>query len=261
MLALDHVYFIYPNRKRSNGSTPWVLKDFSLEVRAGEFISVIGPSGCGKTTLLSLISGLLRPDRGRILDHGQEVLGPSRRRVLIFQGHLLFPWKTAAQNIEFVLKARGVPRGNRRGQALQYLQQVKLESYADAYPQELSGGMQQRIGIARALAAEPDILLLDEPFSSVDVMAKCAIIDELKMIAERMAKTVILVTHNLEEAFYIGHRIYLMASGPGRIAATFDLPETKPDQLISLGLCGEFQEFKENVSALMNGNLERKVVV
>jgi NitT/TauT family transport system ATP-binding protein len=261
MLSLDHVCFRYPGSRNGNGSRPWVLEGISFEVSAGEFISVIGPSGCGKSTLLSLISGLLRPDRGRILDHGQEVLGPSRRRVLIFQGHLLFPWKTAGQNIEFVLKSRGVPRSGRRRQALEYLQRVNLESYADAYPQELSGGMQQRIGIARALAAEPDILLLDEPFSSLDVIAKCAIIDELKMIAGQMGKTVILVTHNLDEAFYIGHRVYLMANGPGRIAATFDLPETKPDQLISLGLCGEFQEFKENVSELMNDHFEGEVVL
>ncbi|MCX5796098.1 MAG: ABC transporter ATP-binding protein [Elusimicrobia bacterium] len=252
MLSLEKVYFKYPVRRHGDGAAPWVLEDISLTAQAGEFISVIGPSGCGKTTLLSLISGLLRPSRGRILDHGQEVLGPSRSRVLIFQGHLLFPWKTAAQNIEFVLKARGLPPGLRRGQALEYLRRVRLEAHADAYPRELSGGMQQRIGIARALAAEPDVLLLDEPFSSLDLVAKCAVIDELKAIAGQMGKTIILVTHNLEEAFHIGHRVYLLTKGPGRIAATFDPSATKPDQLQSLGSSSEFQAFKEKVSALMN---------
>ena len=257
MLSLEKVCFKYPAQKRRDDA-PWVLADISLKVAAGEFISVIGPSGCGKSTLLALISGLLRPSRGRILDRGQEVLGPSRSRVLIFQGHLLFPWKTAAQNIEFVLKARGLPRGQRRRQALEYLQRVRLEAQADAYPRELSDGMQQRIGIARALAAEPDILLLDEPFSSLDLVTKCAIIDELKAIAGQLGKTVILVTHNLEEAFHIGRRVYLLSDSPGRIAATFDPAATKPDQLQSLGSCREFQDFKEKVSACMRDSASPK---
>ncbi len=251
MLSLENIYFKYPARRRGNGDAHWVLEDISLTAAAGEFISIIGPSGCGKSTLLSLISGLLRPSRGRILAQGREVLGPSRSRVLIFQGHLLFPWKTAIQNIEFVLKARGLSQGLRRRQALEYLQRVRLEAHADAYPRELSGGMQQRIGIARALAAEPDILLLDEPFSSLDLVAKCAIIDELKAIASQMGKTVILVTHNLEEAFHVGHRVYLLTKGPGRIAATFDPSATKPDQLQSLGASSEFQAFQKKVSAFM----------
>ena len=258
MLWLDNVSFRYPAQKRGTGPTPWVVEDISLLVNAGEFISIIGPSGCGKSTLLSLVSGLLRPTRGRILDRGEEVEGPSRKRVLIFQGHLLFPWKTAAGNIEFVLKPRGVPRQARREMAMEYLRRVGLEEQADAYPHQLSGGMQQRIGIARALAAEPDILLLDEPFSSLDLVSKCSIIDELKMIALEMGKTVILVTHNLEEAFYIGHRAYLLSSGPGRIIADFDLTGAKPDQLLSLGASSEFHDFRDRISALMNGRVNER---
>lgn len=257
MLTLDHVSFRYPG-SRSSGESPWVLEDISLTVETGEFTSIIGPSGCGKTTLLSLVSGLILPERGQVLDRGEPVTGPSRKRVLIFQGHLLFPWKTACENIEFVLKARGIPRSSRRSLSLDYLRRVRLEEHADAYPRELSGGMQQRIGIARALAAEPDILLLDEPFSSLDLITKCAIIDELKLIADQMNKTVILVTHNLDEAFYIGHRVFLMAARPGRITDTFDLGSAKPEQMISLGKSGEFQIFKERVSALMNDNEQRE---
>lgn len=229
-----------------------VLDDISLDIESGEFISIIGPSGCGKSTLLALISGLLRPTRGRVLDNGVEVTGPSRNRVMIFQGHLLFPWKSAIQNIEFVLKSRGVPKFERRDRALEYLKTVRLESHADAYPRELSGGMQQRIGIARALAAEPDTLLLDEPFSSLDLITKCAIIDELKAIAGRLEKTVVLVTHNLEEAFYIGQRACLMSGSPGRITTTFDLSDVKPGQLLGLGASRAFQDFSERVASIMN---------
>lgn len=256
MLCLDRVSFSYPLRKQGGEPSPLVLEDISFQADAGEFVSVIGPSGCGKSTLLSLISGLIRPTAGRVLVHDAEVTGPSRSRVMIFQGHLLFPWKSAVQNIEFVLKARGIPRRERRELALDYLRKVRLESCADIYPHELSGGMQQRIGIARALAAEPDILLLDEPFSSLDLLTKCAVIDELKEIVVQMGKTVILVTHNLDEAFYIGHRVHLMAASPGRITTTFDLSKAKPEQLLALGTSREFQEFKERVSAIMNDNAE-----
>ena len=256
MLCLEGVHFRYPGQKQAGIADPWVLEDISLEVADGEFIAVIGPSGCGKSTLLSLISGLLKPTKGRILDNGMAVEGPSCTRVLIFQGHLLFPWKSAVQNIEFVLKARGIPRDRRRGMALEYLKLVKLESQADKYPQTLSGGMQQRIGIARALAAEPDVLLLDEPFSSLDLVTKGAIIDELKTIAGQMGKTVILVTHNLDEAFYIGQRVFLMADSPGRITTTFNLSEAKPEQMLALGIYPEFQAFKERVSLIMNDPFE-----
>lgn len=257
MLCLDRVSYRYPLRKKGTEPSPWVLKDISFQVTAGEFVSVIGASGCGKSTLLSLISGLLHPTEGRILVNGDEVNAPSRTRVLIFQGHLLFPWKSAIQNIEFVLKARGIHRQERRNMALEYLKKVRLEYYADAYPHELSGGMQQRIGIARALAAEPEILLLDEPFSSLDLVTKCTVIDELKEIAGQMGKTVILVTHNLDEAFYIGHRVHLMATSPGRITTTFDLSEAKPEQLLALGTSRQFQEFKEQVSEIMNDLIEK----
>ncbi|MDA8099412.1 MAG: ABC transporter ATP-binding protein [Nitrospiraceae bacterium] len=251
MIALDNVFFRYPARRRDGLGDEWVLEDISLSAMAGEFVSVLGPSGCGKSTLLSLISGLLRPSSGKVLERGREVTGPSRTRVMIFQGHLLFPWKTAVQNIEFVLKSRGVARNLRRGHALEYLRRVKLEDHADAFPRELSGGMQQRIGIARALAAEPDVLLLDEPFSSLDLMTRCTIIDELKTIAADMNKTVFLVTHNLEEAFYVGHKAYLLSGSPGRITADIDLTTTKPDQLLSLGADSGFQAFQERVAALM----------
>ncbi|MBT0665856.1 ABC transporter ATP-binding protein [Geobacter pelophilus] len=259
MLLLDCVNFRYPHKRHGNELSPWVLKDICFKADAGEFVSVIGPSGCGKSTLLALISGLLRPSEGRVLVNGTEVTGPSRTRVMIFQGHLVFPWKSAVQNIEFVLKSRGIPRYERRDMALDYLSKVRLESFADAYPHQLSGGMQQRIGIARALAAEPEILLLDEPFSSLDLVTKCAVIDELKEIATQMRKTVVLVTHNLDEAFYIGHRVHLMAASPGRITTTFDLTEGKPEQLLALGRSREFQDFKEQVSTIMNGHQEERI--
>jgi NitT/TauT family transport system ATP-binding protein len=254
MISLDRVSFRYPALRRGLVGAPWVLEDISLDVAKGEFISLLGPSGCGKSTLLALISGLLRPSQGKVLEQGAEVTGPSRRRVIIFQGHLLFPWKTAVQNIEFVLKSRGVARSERRSLAMEYLRRVRLDSRADAYPRELSGGMQQRIGIARALAAEPDVLLLDEPFSSLDLLTRCTIIDELKTIAADLGKTIVLVTHNLEEAFSIGNRVYLLSNGPGRISAHFDLSGAKPEQMLSLGSNAEFQAFQDKVASLMRGN-------
>ena len=258
MLSLEQVYFRYSGPPHS-ASADWTLENIQFQVERGEFVSIIGPSGCGKSTLLTLISGLLQPTRGQVLHDGLKVTGPSRTRVLIFQGHLLFPWKSAVQNIEFVLKARGITRAGRRDMALEYLRKVRMESCADAYPHKLSGGMQQRIGIARALAAEPDLLLLDEPFSSLDLVTKCAIIDELKELVATTGKKVILVTHNLDEAFYIGHRVHLMTASPGRITTTFELPGAKPEQMLALGTMREFQEFKERVSSIMNDQLEERI--
>lgn len=245
MLELNSIWFRYP------GSSHQVFEDFSLTVNQGDFVSVIGSSGCGKSTLLSIIAGILRPQRGRVIYHGKEVMGPANSRVLIFQDHLLFPWKTAIQNIEFVLKAKGVKRQNRRGQALDFLRLVKLDTYADAYPKQLSLGMQQRIGIARAFAADPDLVLLDEPFSSVDLITKNDIINELKPLAKSLNKTLILVTHNLEEAFYLGERAYLMSKGPCRIINTFDLPKTKSNLLFALENSPQYISFKESISTQM----------
>ncbi len=200
-----------------------VLRDVSFEVRAGEFLVLVGPSGCGKTTLLDLLGGLTQPDAGSILLDGKRIEGPGLDRGIVFQQYALFPWKTAQGNVEFGLEVKGVSKAQRADRARHYLDLVGLTSFADRYPHELSGGMKQRVAIARALSYDPEVLLMDEPFAALDSQTRETLQDELLRIWQRTGKTIVFITHGIEEAVYLGQRVLVMAAGPGRVVDSVDI--------------------------------------
>lgn len=200
------------------------IQDIDFSVREGEFITLVGPSGCGKSTLLDLLTGLTQPTKGRILIDGREITGPGLDRGIVFQQYALFPWKTARGNIEFGLEAKGIPKSEWRGKADYYLDLVGLKKFADRYPHELSGGMKQRVAIARSLAFNPDVLLMDEPFAALDAQTRETLQTELLRIWEKTGKTIIFITHGIDEAVYLGERVVVLSANPGTVKKIVDIP-------------------------------------
>ena len=207
------------------------LYDVSLSVRKNEFVSLLGPSGCGKTTLIRLVAGLLMPDRGEILLKGTAVTAPGRDRCMVFQNFGLLPWRTVLGNVEFGLEIEGVRREERQAVARRYLDLVGLNDFEHYYPHQISGGMQQRVGIARALTKEPDILLMDEPFGAVDAQTREQLQEELLKIWAKTDTTVLFVTHSIDESIYLSDRVIVMQARPGRIRdeVPIDLPRPRWD--------------------------------
>lgn len=194
-----------------------VLENVSLDVFANEFLVIVGPGQSGKSTLLRIIAGLEKADAGRVLVNGQPVAGPGPDRAMVFQTYSLFPWRTVRQNVEMGLKFRGAGPAERRREGDYYIHLVGLDGFADAYPHELSGGMKQRVGIARAYALNPDVLLLDEPFGQLDAQTRLLMERELTAIWEKDKRTIVFVTNNIDEAIYLGDRIFtLKGKLPGR---------------------------------------------
>jgi NitT/TauT family transport system ATP-binding protein len=213
------------------GASPLtILKDISLEVREHEFVCIVGASGCGKTTLLRLIGGLLQPSEGEVTFRGQRVNGPDRALAIVFQDYAkaLLPWRTVSGNVELALESRRVPRAERPEIIAKLLAQVGLADRADAFPIQLSGGMQQRLQIARCLAQSPQVLLMDEPFGALDAMTRQTLQDEVARLSSESGTTVVFVTHDLEEAIYLGDRVIAMESRPGRIGEVVDVDLPRP---------------------------------
>ncbi len=205
------------------------LRDVSLAVGEGEFCTLIGPSGCGKSTLLGMLGGLTAPDAGRVLVEGRAVAGPDPRRVAtVFQDPGLFPWRTALENVEFGLELQGVSAARRRAVAQDLLGPLGLAGFAGKYPRELSGGMRQRVAIGRALAIDTKILLMDEPFGALDEQTRLLMGEWLLEIWRRTRKTVIFVTHSLQEALFLSTRIAVMTARPGRIKTVLELGTDYP---------------------------------
>ena len=192
-----------------------VLKDINLEVQEGEFIAIVGHSGCGKSTLIKIIAGLEKNDTGLVTVDGKEVNGPGMDRGMIFQEHRLFPWMSIEKNVQLGLK--GLSKEEKTKLSDQYLELVKLSEFKKAYPSQLSGGMSQRAAIARSLVSQPEVLLLDEPFGALDALTKIELQEELLKIRERFHNTMLMVTHDIEEAVYLADRIVVMSARPGRI--------------------------------------------
>jgi NitT/TauT family transport system ATP-binding protein len=201
------------------------LDDITLDVRSGEFLALVGPSGCGKSTLLDLLGGLEAPTSGRILLDGRPIEGPARDRGIVFQQYALFPWRTAAQNVEFGLDIAGLKSKARRDKALHFLDLVGLSAFANRYPHELSGGMKQRVAIARSLAYDPEVLMMDEPFAALDAQTRETLQSELLRIWRRTGKTIVFITHGIDEAVVLGQRVAIMTSRPGRIKQVIEVPE------------------------------------
>lgn len=198
-----------------NGQSVDVLKDINLEIEEGEFVVIVGHSGCGKSTLLKMIAGLETNDTGELSVDGKEISGPGMDRGMIFQEHRLFPWLSIEKNVQLGLK--GLSKEEKRKLSDQYLELVKLSEFKKAYPSQLSGGMSQRAAIARSLVSQPEILLLDESFGALDALTKIELQEEMLKIRERFHNTMIMVTHDIEEAVYLADRIVVMSARPGRI--------------------------------------------
>jgi len=210
--------------RRGPATTFVALEQIDLDVAAGEFLVIVGPSGCGKSTLLDLLGGLTEPSTGRILIDGRPVTGPALDRGLVFQQYALFPWRTAIKNVEFGLEAKGIPRRERAERAAHFLDMVGLAGFADRYPHELSGGMKQRVAIARSLVYDPGVLLMDEPFAALDAQTRETLQDELLRIWQASGKTIVFITHGIDEAVYLGQRVAVMTSRPGRIKQIVGIP-------------------------------------
>jgi NitT/TauT family transport system ATP-binding protein len=208
----------------ARGRQVTALQDVSLDVHSGEFLVIVGPSGCGKSTLLDLLGGLGTVSAGEIAINGEPVTGPGPDRGIVFQQYALLPWRTALSNIEFGLEAAGASRRDRADRARHFLDLVGLSGFADRYPHELSGGMKQRVAIARSLAVDPDVLLMDEPFAALDAQTRDTLQDELLRIWEQTGKTVVFITHGIDEAVYLGQRVAVMTSRPGRIKQVVEIP-------------------------------------
>ena len=204
------------------------LQNVDLTVRDNEFMTILGPSGCGKTTFLRLIAGLIPWDTGEITVNGKPVRGPGPERAMVFQSFALMPWANVRDNIAFGLELRGMSKQQRQTKANDLAAMVGLSGFEDRYPGELSGGMQQRVGLARALAVEPQVLLMDEPFGALDEQTRRLLQEELLAIWERYRTTVIFITHSMEEAVLLGDRIVLMGVRPGRIVDTVPVPLERP---------------------------------
>jgi NitT/TauT family transport system ATP-binding protein len=208
------------------GGTVEAVQETTLEIPDGQFVCLVGPSGCGKTTLLRIVAGLERPSAGSI--DVRRSIGDRPLNSMIFQQESLFPWKTVWENVEFGLRIRGVARGERRDRTEEWLRKVGLHRFARSYPYQLSGGMKQRVSIARAFALDPEILLMDEPFAALDQQTKLLLQEELLRIWSDTGKTVLFVTHNIDEATVLGDRVVVMTAHPGRIKAEVAIDLARP---------------------------------
>lgn len=227
LISVDHIVKHFPLPEGKGEFT--VLNDVSLTVKAGEVVALLGRSGSGKSTLLRIMAGLIQPSEGRVLSHGQPLRGANRNLAMVFQSFALLPWLTVQDNVELGLVARNIPREERRERALKAIDIVGLDGFENAYPKELSGGMKQRVGFARAFVLEPEVLFMDEPFSALDVLTAENLrgeIDDLWNAGTFPSKSILIVTHNIEEAIYLADRVVILGANPGRIRGelTINLP-------------------------------------
>jgi len=207
------------------------LDDVNLKVMEGEFVSIVGPSGCGKTSFLSVVDGLIAAAAGRVMVDGQVVAGPGPDRAMVFQDSSLLPWRTVLRNVVYGLECLGVSASEAKARAQQFIGMVGLTGFEDHYPHELSGGMQQRVNLARALVVDPKILLMDEPFAALDAQTREVMQEELLQIWLRAKKTVLFITHQIDEAIYLSDRVVVFSARPGRVKKVIDIDLERPRKL------------------------------
>jgi NitT/TauT family transport system ATP-binding protein len=255
LLDVSHVSQTYSKGSGETGAP--VLQDVSLTLKTGEIVGLLGRSGCGKSTLLRIIAGLAHPTAGKVVLAGKSIDGPAEGVAMVFQSFALFPWLTVLDNVEIGLRAQSVPLDETRKRALQAIDVIGLDGYESAYPKELSGGMRQRVGFARALVVQPQILLMDEPFSALDVLtAETLRTDLLDLWGEGRIpiKSILMVTHNIEEAVLMCDRVLVLASNPGRVAAEIAIPLSQPRDRLD----PEFRQLVDKIYALMTQRPEPK---
>jgi NitT/TauT family transport system ATP-binding protein len=230
-IALRGLVKVYPDHE--GGAAVTALDRINITVRSGEFVSLIGPSGCGKTTLLKIVDGLIPHDEGEVIVDGKAVEGPGHERAVVFQSFALLPWRTVEDNIRFGLELRGIGKEAARETVQHYVDMVGLKGFERRYPSQLSGGMQQRVGLARALAVNPRILLMDEPFGALDAQTRNLLQADLERIWEADHKTVIFVTHAMDEAVFLSDRVVILSPRPGRVheIVDIDLPRPRGDEI------------------------------
>jgi sulfonate transport system ATP-binding protein len=226
------------------------VRDASIHVDPGEFVSIIGPSGCGKSTLLNAVAGFLKPTRGEVAVDGDPVARPSADRGMVFQQYSLFPWKTVRENVEFGLKMKGMERSKRETSSRTLLGLAGLLAFENQYPENLSGGMKQRVGIIRALATGPKVLLLDEPFGSLDAQTRLIMQQILTNMWQRLKTSVLFVTHDIDEAIFLSDRVYCMTARPGTIKAEVAIPLERPRQQ-SMMMSSEFLALRRGLMSLI----------
>jgi NitT/TauT family transport system ATP-binding protein len=241
--------------KNASGSDFWALRDVSFEIGAGECLTIVGPSGCGKSTVLNCIGGLVPYDGGSIEVDGRRVTGPGLDRAIVFQHASLLPWRTAEGNVAYGMELqRRESTKVIKEKAAKALHLVGLEKFSASYPSELSGGMQQRVNLARALATEPDILLMDEPFGALDALTKERLQGELAYIIAQSGQAVLFITHDITEAIFLGDKVVVMSAAPGSIKHVFEVPFERP-RVTSVQERPDFQGLRKRIRQLLNQEL------
>ena len=245
-LCIDNVSKVF----RERAGTVTALQNTSFNVAESEFVTILGPSGCGKSTILRIIAGLEETSSGRVLLDGREICGPGKDRGMVFQGYTLFPWLTVEENIAFGLNVAGRPKSDQQGKVKYYIEKIGLKGFEKTYPRKLSGGMKQRVAIARALANDTEVLLMDEPFGALDAQTRSVMQELLLSVWDESHKTILFVTHDVEEAVFIGDTIYVMTARPGRIKSRIEV-KLPPTRTYDLKLSEEFLDIKRDVLELI----------
>ena len=248
---LRQVYLVRNQEKRRTEEFV-ALDDFSLSIGGGAFVAIVGPSGCGKSTLLDIVAGLTKSRGGEIHIDGKLVTGPALDRGFIMQGYALFPWRTTRRNVEYGLEVKHVARKRRAEIAQQFIELVGLKGFEDRYPNELSGGMRQRVAIARSLAYDPEVLLMDEPFAAVDAQTREILQDELLLIWEKTGKTILFVTHSIEEAVLLADTVVVMTRRPGRIKKIVQITLPRPRTAADMRASADYGSIVRRVCELLN---------
>ncbi|WP_010239992.1 ABC transporter ATP-binding protein [Clostridium arbusti] len=234
------------------------IENFTLGIKKGEFVTIVGPSGCGKSTFLDMLAGLSKPTSGEIYIDGKLITGPDLDRGIILQGYALFPWLTAQENIEFGLEIKGMSKDKRREISSKFINLVGLNKFEKRYPHELSGGMKQRVAIARALAYNPEVLLMDEPFAAVDAQTRELLQEELLTIWEKTNKTIVFITHSIEEAIFLGDRVVVMSANPGKIKEIIKINLQRPRSIVDIRDSKAFNENRNRIWQLLHVSEKKK---
>lgn len=254
-IAASHIQKRFPTKA---GGSFTALESVDLEIAEGEFVALIGPSGCGKSTLLEILAGLQTPSAGTVRVDGQFVSSPGPDRAVVFQNYALFPWRTVIKNVTFSMEMKGDDRHESERVAAGYLEMVGLQAFSNHYIWQLSGGMKQRVGLARALACEPSVLLMDEPFGALDAMTRDVLQDQLLEIQRRINSSVVFVTHSVDEAIYLADRIVAMGTAPGRIVASFEVPFEKDLSRNDMRAQPEYGELHAQIWRILEAEMVRK---
>ncbi len=248
-LQVQNLHKVFPAQNKKSREVV-ALRDINLEVRKSEFVVMVGPSGCGKTTLLNIIGGLEEATSGEVLLDGKAVEEPGADRGMVFQGYSLFPWLTVQKNVEFGLKMKGIPQEERTKTASEFIRLVGLDGFENALPRQLSGGMKQRVAIARTLANHPEVLLMDEPFGALDAQTRVVMQELLAKVSRETKNTILFITHDIDEAILLGNRIYVMSRRPGTIREVLDVDipgERNHEMLVK----PEFLELKRRIMDML----------